>query len=73
MRERERRGPEVVGEGKRAPVLTKGSVQGIVCKRHVTGVELGGFGGGAEAGVRWRWGLREGLWLCMLMGALKRG
>lgn len=48
-----------MGEGKRAPVLTKGSMQGIVCKRHKTGVELGGFGRGAEAGVRWWWGPRR--------------
>lgn len=35
--EGEGRGPEVVGKGKRAPVLAKGSAQGIVCKRIKTG------------------------------------
>lgn len=65
----EKRGPEVVGEGERgrerAPVLAKGSVQRIVCK----GIRT--EDGPQACGARGRHG--EGLRLCMLKGALKRG
>lgn len=67
------RGPEVVGKGERAPVLAKGSVQGIVCKRIRTGGELGAWQRGRSRRRDTGWGPLGGTWALHAQGGFEEG
>lgn len=68
------RGPEVVGKGERAPVLAKGSVQGIVCKKDQDWRGAGGLAEGLKQARGYTgWGPLGGTWALHARGGFEEG